>query len=28
VRCRIAPLTDRDADELLHEIRGLPLLQG
>jgi acetyl coenzyme A synthetase (ADP forming)-like protein len=28
VRFRIAPLTDRDADELLHEIRGLPLLQG
>jgi acetyl coenzyme A synthetase (ADP forming)-like protein len=28
VRFRIAPLTDGDADELLHEIRGLPLLQG
>jgi acyl-CoA synthetase (NDP forming) len=28
VRFRIAPLTDRDADELLHEIRGLPLLLG
>jgi acyl-CoA synthetase (NDP forming) len=28
VRFRIAPLTDVDADELLHEIRGLPLLQG
>ncbi|MBI3494315.1 MAG: GNAT family N-acetyltransferase [Acidobacteria bacterium] len=28
VRFRIAPLTDRDADELLHGIRGLPLLQG
>jgi len=28
VRFRIAPLTDRDADELLHEIRGFPLLQG
>jgi len=28
VRFRIAPLTDRDADELLHEIHGLPLLQG
>jgi len=28
MRFRIAPLTDRDADELLHEIRGLPLLQG
>jgi len=26
VRFRVAPLTDRDADELLHEIRGLPLL--
>ena len=25
---RVAPLTDRDADELLHGIRGLPLLQG
>jgi acyl-CoA synthetase (NDP forming) len=28
VQFRIAPLTDRDADELLHGIRGLPLLQG
>jgi acyl-CoA synthetase (NDP forming) len=28
VRFRIAPLTDRDADDLLHEIRGLPLLKG
>jgi len=28
VRFRIAPLTDRDADELLREIRGVPLLQG
>lgn len=28
VRFRVAPLTDRDVDELLHEIRGLPLLQG
>jgi acetyl coenzyme A synthetase (ADP forming)-like protein len=28
VRFRIAPLTDRDGDELIHEIRGLPLLQG
>jgi acetate---CoA ligase (ADP-forming) len=28
VRFRLAPLTDRDADELLHEIRGLPLLAG
>ncbi len=25
---RVAPLTDRDAGELLHGIRGLPLLQG
>ena len=25
---RVAPLTDRDADELLHGIRGLPLLTG
>jgi acetate---CoA ligase (ADP-forming) len=25
---RVAPLTDRDADELLHGIRGLPLLNG
>ena len=25
---RIAPLTDRDADELLHEIRGVKLLEG
>ena len=25
---RVAPLTDRDVDELLHGIRGLPLLQG
>jgi acetyl coenzyme A synthetase (ADP forming)-like protein len=25
---RVAPLTDRDADELLHGIRGLPLLEG
>ena len=25
---RVAPLTDRDADELLHGIRGLKLLQG
>ena len=25
---RIAPLTDRDADELLNGIRGLPLLRG
>jgi acyl-CoA synthetase (NDP forming) len=28
MRFRIAPLTDRDADELLHETRGFPLLQG
>ncbi|HEY2151812.1 MAG TPA: GNAT family N-acetyltransferase [Vicinamibacterales bacterium] len=28
VNFRIAPLTDRDADELLHGIRGLPLLKG
>ncbi len=28
VQFRIAPLTDRDADELVHGIRGLPLLQG
>ena len=28
VRFRIAPLTDRDVDELLHEIRGFKLLQG
>jgi len=28
VRFRIAPLTDRDADELMREIRGYPLLQG
>ncbi len=28
VRFRIAPLTDRDADELLREIRGYPLLEG
>jgi acetyl coenzyme A synthetase (ADP forming)-like protein len=28
VRFRIAPLIDRDADDLLHEIRGLPLLTG
>ena len=28
VRFKIAPLTDRDADDLLHEIRGLPLLSG
>ena len=28
VRFRIAPLTDRDADELMREIRGFRLLQG
>lgn len=28
VRFRVAPLTDRDAHELLHEIRGLRLLTG
>ena len=28
VRFRIAPLTDRDVDELLHDIKGFPLLQG
>jgi len=28
MRFRIAPLTDRDADELLNETRGFPLLQG
>ena len=28
VRFRVAPLSDRDADELLHENRGFPLLQG
>src|SRR5262249_53502790 len=28
VNFRVAPLTDRDAEELLHGIRGLPLLQG
>jgi acetyl coenzyme A synthetase (ADP forming)-like protein len=28
VRFRVAPLTDRDADDLLHEIRGFPLLTG
>jgi len=25
---RIAPLTDHDTDELLHEIRGFKLLEG
>jgi len=28
VRFRIAPLTDRDADDLLHDIKGVRLLQG
>ena len=28
VRFRVAPLTDRDSDELIHGIRGLPLLFG
>lgn len=28
VRFRVAPLTDRDADDLLREIRGFPLLTG
>src|SRR5262249_25412113 len=28
LRFRLAPLTDRDADELIHGIRGLPLLFG
>ena len=28
VHFRIAPLTDRDVDELLHEIKGFPLLRG
>jgi len=28
VSLRIAPLTDRDADEMLHEIRGIRLLEG
>ena len=28
VRFRVAPLTDHDADELMREIRGYPLLQG
>ena len=25
---RIAPLTERDADEMIHSVRGFPLLQG
>jgi acyl-CoA synthetase (NDP forming) len=28
MRFGIAPLTDRDADELIHDIRGFPLLNG
>jgi acetyl coenzyme A synthetase (ADP forming)-like protein len=28
VRFRVGPLSDRDADELLHEIKGVPLLEG
>jgi acetate---CoA ligase (ADP-forming) len=28
VRFRIAPLTDRDVDDLIHNIKGFPLLQG
>jgi acyl-CoA synthetase (NDP forming) len=28
VQFRIAPLTDRDADEMLHGIHGFPLLAG
>jgi acyl-CoA synthetase (NDP forming) len=28
VHFRVAPLTDRDADELLHEVRGYRLLEG
>ena len=28
VRFRIAPLTDRDVDELVHEMRGFTLLEG
>jgi len=28
VRFRIAPLTDHDVDELMHEIRGFRLLEG
>ena len=28
VRFRVAPLTDRDVDDLLNEIRGVKLLQG
>ena len=28
VSLRVAPLTDRDAEEMVHEIRGFPLLDG
>jgi acetyl coenzyme A synthetase (ADP forming)-like protein len=28
VRVRLAPLTDRDVDDLIHGIKGYPLLQG
>ena len=28
VRVRLAPLSDRDVDDLLHGIKGFPLLQG
>jgi acetate---CoA ligase (ADP-forming) len=28
VHVRLAPLTDRDADDLIHSIKGFPLLQG
>ena len=28
VQFRVAPLTDHDVDELIHGIRGLPLLRG
>ncbi len=28
VRIRLAPLTDRDVDDLIHGIKGFPLLQG
>jgi acetyl coenzyme A synthetase (ADP forming)-like protein len=28
VRIRLAPLTDRDVDDLLHGIKGFPLLEG
>jgi acetate---CoA ligase (ADP-forming) len=28
VHVRLAPLTDRDVDELIHSVKGFPLLQG